>query len=211
MEFIGHKIRRLRVERGLSIGQLEVKSSVDKATIGRIERRGETEPRKVNLIKFAEAFKLTYEQLIAGTNLETPGAEQKPEETYEDLLERARLAAPLRVPVYSNFPIHAGEEHSTPSEYFYLPRGTAAGENIEAYVVHGHCLTPKVEEGDIVIVDRDVAVDHGHLIICLIDGEIYVGRYEKRGEENWLQNNDESKRIRDCSFCRPIIGIYKRP
>jgi SOS-response transcriptional repressor LexA len=186
-------------------------SGIPRTTINSLLSREVKRMDPETLRRLSESFGKEGDILYEVAGYAKTEAPRSVEESYDELLTRARLASPLQVPVYSEFTVHAGAEHRVPEEYFYLPKATAAGDHIEAYIVHGHCLTPKVEQGDVVIVDRDVMVEHGRMIICLVDGEICVGRYEKRGEECWLKNNDESFQIREPGFCRVIIGIYKRP
>lgn len=207
MVTIGERIRALRTSKHWSQYKLALLSEVKRSTIDRIENRKTREPRQENLRKIAKAFNITYEQFVAGTDLET-GTEQPKEESYEELLDRARMAAPLRIPVYSEF--HAGEEHVEPSEYFYLPRTMAAGGNIEAYIVHGHCLSPKVENGDVVIVDRNLSPESGDILLCLADRELVCGRYEQKNGEAYIHNSSEKINLDECRVTAVIIQVIKR-
>ncbi len=211
-------LKQLMEVKRWGVKQLSIESGVGRTTIQAYLERTNTKRVDAEIIKkLAAAFGDEGHRLYEALGYPAPSKEPREEETMveiaEKLLQKAKLSETVSVPVYERFYVHAGAEHRTPAEYFYLPRVSVAGENIEAYYVRGHCLSPKVEDGDIVVVDRDVMVEPGRLVICLLDDEICVGHFEKRGEECWLKNNDESVQIKDkeCGFCRVIIGIYKRP
>ncbi|MBY9021812.1 MAG: hypothetical protein KGD67_12210, partial [Candidatus Lokiarchaeota archaeon] len=90
-------------------------------------------------------------------------------ETPEEILDKLKLATPQSIPVYpwEAFPFHAGLGYE-PTEYIYRARPKMASKNIEAYIVHGKCLEPKVTDGDIIIVDREGTIDNGDIVACLM-------------------------------------------
>ena len=41
-------------------------------------------------------------------------------------------------------------------------------------IVHGDSMEPDIKDGDIVVIDPDVAIDNGSKVIVIIDGQAYV-------------------------------------
>ena len=70
INFIGETIRRCRIERGLSQGDVENATGLQRSYISRVEG-GFTQPALENLQKFATAFGLTLGELLAGGETET--------------------------------------------------------------------------------------------------------------------------------------------
>lgn len=197
-------IKDLMKKRGWKTTKLGLKAGVPASTIRVMFKRGSI-PRTENLAKLAKAFGMTIDEIMALTK--EPSI-KVPEETTEELLERARLAMPLRIPVYSEF--HAGEEHLEAAEHIYIPRAMAAGKNIEAYIVHGHCLSPKVENGDVVIIDRSLSPEPGDILLCLRDNELVCGRYEQKNGEQYIHNSDEKIKLDECKATAVVIEVIKR-
>jgi Predicted transcriptional regulators len=205
---IGNKIKELREERGWSQEQLARKSGLTRGYISVLELRGTTDPRARVLLKLAEAFNISLDELyeVAGYK---PTGEKVRTETPEEILERLKLASPVAIPVYDHFTVHAGPPTEAPSEYIYRARAKTAGKNIEAYIVHGHCMKPKIEDGDIVIVDRDIAPEVGRVVLCVVDGEVYVGRLIKENRKVVLKNGHGTKLLKDCNAVAVVIGVNK--
>lgn len=205
---IGEILKELRDSKGWNTPKLEMKSGVNQNTIRAIENRGISKPEFETVTKLAKAFGAEGDILFKTAGYPKPPAKPVEELSQEDLLDRAKLAAPARIPVYSEF--HAGDEHAEPTEYFYLPRSMAAGKSIEAYIVHGHCLSPKVENNDVVIVDRTLTPEPGDILLCLSDRELVCGRYEQKNGEACIRNTNETINLTDCQITAVIIEVVKR-
>lgn len=109
METMGHKIKRLRLERKWTQGQLALRAGLSKSHIGVIESRGDGQLRSDTLLKLARAFGKSVEELAGDITIKF--------DTPEEILERLRLAQPVSIPVYGKF--HAGGVHEEPLEYIY--------------------------------------------------------------------------------------------
>ena len=131
------------------------------------------------------------------------------EETPEQILERLKLAQPISIPVYTDFPFHAGTPVA-PIEYVYRARTKTAGKHIEGYLVKGTCLEPVVHDGDTIIVDREGQIDDGDIIACVIGDELHIGRLRKITDELWLENNNGRYRFEECAMAAPVIEVTRR-
>jgi transcriptional regulator with XRE-family HTH domain len=205
LETFGSRLKRIREIKGLSQGELAEESGVDRSYISKLESGVTLNPTGDIIKKLAKPLNVSLD-IIMGV---CPIPEPK-KETTEELLEKLRLAAPVSIPVYDRFYVHAGAEHAEIMEYVYRAREKAAGENIEAFIVHGHCLTPRVGNGDIVITDRERAPEPGNILLCLKDDELVVGIYQVRDGIPWLTNHDEEISLAGCRAQAVVIEVIRR-
>jgi transcriptional regulator with XRE-family HTH domain len=182
----GEILKRLRNKKGLSQRALAAKAGVGREHINQIE----SGKIKSVTLRIAEAL--------------AKGLNEKPEVFFSP-----EIVTPVTmIPVYASFhsPIH--EE---PFDYVYYAKEKVAGKNIEAYrISSGQCLSPTIEQGNIVIVDRDRTPEPGNLLICLNGDEIIVGEYNEIGGECFLVNNEEKVYLKDVKTCAVIIEVIKR-
>jgi transcriptional regulator with XRE-family HTH domain len=82
-ESLGHKLRLMRAERGLSLREAARRAGVVKETISDIER-GKTHPYDVTLAKLAQAYEVPIERLLeAPPTAETTPAPEEPLDSRE--------------------------------------------------------------------------------------------------------------------------------
>ena len=207
-ETLGGKVRTLREAHGWSQEQLARKSGLSRGHISVIELRKDTHPRADVLMKLARAFNIPIEELYQAAGYEVGTKVEKRVETPEEILEKLKVAQPISVPVYGEF--HWGTVHDEPVEYVYRARIREAGKNLEGYVVRGDCMAPKIEPGDIVIVNRDRAPEPGNIVICVTHGQIRVGRLKVIKNETWVENNKEQVKLEECQAAAVVIEVVKR-
>lgn len=192
----GLKVKELREEAGLTQVELAARSGLTRPHISRIEIGYIQDPKEDVLQKLATGLGLTLGDLrrkIYGLDL--PGG--------------SRLAQPTRLPIYKEFPFHAGSP-VRPVDYFYRTWPDKAPKNVEGYIVHGTCLEPTIQEGDVIIVDREGAIDSGDIVACLFGEELHIGRLRKIADELWLENNLGRHRFQECLIAAPVIEINRR-
>ena len=135
---------------------------------------------------------------------------QVPEsDTVDDLLSRLKLATPVRIPVYPEFTLHAGEGKEV-VDYVYFARTRGVTKNIEAYVITGDCLSPYIDEGDIVTVDREIPPEKGDLIVCLVNGEVHIAKYNVDESGAYLENRHGSRKMTDCEAHAVVLEVIKK-
>lgn len=210
---LAEKLKELRTQRQWT--QLEVanRTGLDRRYISYLEQPRHTgRPSADAFLKLARAFNIKPAELYqaAGYIKEAISIQPRPE-TAEEILDRLKLAIPQCIPVYpwEAFPFHAGDSIE-PIEYVYRTRPKLASNNIEAYIVHGDCLEPKINDGDVIIVDRDGAIDNGDIIACLLDNEFHVLRVRKVAGELWLENNYQKYKFEQCREAAPVIEYIRR-
>jgi len=204
------RLKQLRAERGWTQNELAKKSGVDRGALASIETGKAKNPTTTNILKLARAFNIRPEELYqAAGYIGNVKASYPRQETPEQILERLRLSQPVSVPVYSDFPFHAGEPVE-PVDYIYRTRPKGAPKNIEGYIVAGKSLEPNVKNGDIVIVDRDAAIDNGDLVASLVDGQLRLMHLRKVADELYLENNHGRIKFEECQVAAPVIEVIRR-
>jgi Predicted transcriptional regulators len=208
---IGEKIKSLRQIRGLTQGQLSIKSGLPRTTIASIENKISARPSAAVLVKLATALNVDVSELYEAAGIYATESGKRHIETPDEILERLRLASPIAVPVYTDFVIHAGDNVEAPIEYIYLARPKATGKNIEAYLIKGQCMEPDIRDGDIAIVDRDTVPEKGNIILCLINNEIVIGRYlmDKEGKP-YIQNGHGKHDLKECQATAVVTEISRK-
>jgi transcriptional regulator with XRE-family HTH domain len=203
---IGEVIKQLREEREWTQDHLAEHSGVDRNTIASIETGKSRQPTLTNLLKLAQAFGKRPEELYfaAGYIAEPPR-----QLTSQELLQRFMISLPESVPVYADYPVHAGKPVE-PVEYMHMEKNRFK-RNLAGYIVKGTCLLPDVKERDVVIIDRDAAIDSGDIVVCVVDGQMHLARYKTIGGKPFLENNNGRTFLEeDCQLAAPVIEIRRR-
>ncbi|MBF4483082.1 LexA family transcriptional regulator [Dehalococcoides mccartyi] len=213
MNNLPHKIKSLRVARGWSQQQLADKVGVPRTNISQLEQGRRPNPSVDKLMQFANVFNINIDELYEalGISNSTTAIPLSRPESPEEILERLRLATPMSIPVYSEFRAHAGNTGFAPVDYIYRTRvREAPRHNIESYIVSGKCMEPKIENGDIVIVDRDMVPEIGDIVLCLIDDELRVAKIIEQNGECILKNGQGTHSVKECQAIAVIIEVTKR-
>ena len=201
---IGELLKELREKAGLSQRKLALLAGVDRTHISHIEagRAGSISLRTARAL--AKPLNVTPDIFLKDDR-------ESHKETPEEILDRLRLATPIAIPVYpwEAFPFHAGEGIE-PVEYVYRARPKMAGKNVEAYIVRGDCMKPQINDDDIIVVDKDRAIDNGDIIACLVDNHFHVLKVRKVADELWLENNHGKFKFEQTIEAAPVIEVIRR-
>jgi len=190
-EPIADMLKRLRKEHGLSQRKLAELSGMTREYINQIEQG------KVKSITLTTASKIA-----TGFGIPPSVFFGEPQLTKID-------DGMVKVPVYDDFPVHAGAP-THPIDHIYLLGLAAAKKSLEGYRVKGDCLTPEVQDGDVVVVDRDGDIESGNLVVCLIDDEVHLGRFRKIAGDYFLENRHRRYKLDECSVIAPVIQVSRR-
>jgi len=200
-EDIGKLIESERVKQKLSKVKLSQLSGVSRQEIAALEKgiRGIKTSTDV-LVKIFNALNIPIDSFadVIGYNYEA-----------KNLPDKNRVSVSM-VPVYTDFPFHAGSDaHPISYEYSHYAQVKPSSKNIEGYIVHGNCLEPTVQDNDIIIVDRDGQIDNGDIVACLLDDELHIARLRKVADELWLENKYGKYKYQECQVIAPIIKIIR--
>jgi repressor LexA len=200
-ESVGDIIKRLREEKGISQRQLAALSDVDRGYINQLEagKGGSISLRTAR--KLAAALEVPPDIFLKGqaVHLETP----------QEILQRFNLVLPESVPIYEEFPFHAGEPVE-PVEYVSVAKEFTRHKNLEGYIVRGSCLSPIIEDKDIIIIDRDAEVKIGDIVACLVEGVMHLARLKRVTDELYLENNHHRMKLEEAQVAAPVVEIRRR-
>lgn len=208
---MGNKIRELRKARDWSQNELAKRSGVDRSYIAYLETAKVGKPSAETFIKLARTFNIRPEELYqaAGYIIDTNISLSFAKETPEDILDRLKVAISSHVPIYEEFPLHAGSPIQ-PMEYVAMVKERARGRDLEGYIARGKCLEPLIEDGDIIIVDRNWQPDINNVVACLYKGELCLGRLRRIAGELWIENNETRFRLEESPIVATVIEVRRR-
>jgi transcriptional regulator with XRE-family HTH domain len=204
------KIRQLREERNWTQDELAKRCGLDRAYIAAIETKQIKKPSVESFLKLARAFKVRPEELYQAAGYIKDTRTVIPhKESWDEILVRFNIAMPSSVPIYEEFPYHAGED-VRPIDFVPVVKDQIKKRNLEGYIVRGSCLSPKIEDKDIIIIDRDASIENGDIVACLIDGKMHLARLRKIASQLWLENNDGRILFKEFEVAAPVIEVRRR-
>lgn len=141
----------------------------------------ESVPRKTTLLKIADYFGVTVEDLLKEEEL-TPARPSS--DTLYPLEQQNVRMIPLFESVSAGFGAAAVDEIV---DYIpaYIPDAQEAAETI-FIKVHGDSMFPKIEDGDVIQVHKQESVDSGSIAVVLLDGEDGLVKKVVYGE-TWIE------------------------
>lgn len=207
---LGQKIKELRTQRDWTQNELAKRTNLGRGYLAQLEANIVAKPSADTFLKLARAFNIRPEELYqaAGYIKDARGISQQ-KETPHELLERVRITLPESVPIYEEFTLHAGRPIEA-IDYIPVVRDQARGKNLEGYIVHGKCLEPEINDGDIIIIDRDGQIEHGNIVACLVQGELHLARLRKIADELFLESNERRIKLDEAQIAAPVIEVRRR-
>lgn len=151
---VGDRIKRERERQGLTQEMLAKKMGFkDRSSVTKIERAGD-DLTLYQIEKACDALGLTREYVMGFEDERNPSANL----TAIPILGRVAAGKPILATEY----IEGYEE---------IPRKMAQTGDYFALRIHGDSMTPKIEDGDVVIVHQTDFADDGKIVIALVDND----------------------------------------
>lgn len=184
-ETMCERIKRLREEQNISQEELAKKSGYsNRSTITKIEK-GERKPTVDKIKSIANALKVTPAYLIGW---EPDESDKKVLERYPDFIPYENNYLPINneksnldtvseclynVPIFESASAGFGAAAINDIvDYIALPfRTKAEADETLCIRVKGDSMSPKIEDGDLIQVQKQTSVDSGDVAVVLIDGE----------------------------------------
>ena len=171
----GEMIRKLRLSQNMTLEELGTKMGVGKSTVRKWEIGMVQNLKRSHIEKLAEIFNCSPIYILG----------------YDEKSSEPPVEIPILGQVAAGKPILATEYIEG---YEEIPRKLAATGDFFALRIHGDSMSPKIEDGDIVIVKRTNASEDGKIVIALVeDNEAAVCKrlriYDK-GLALWSVNPD---------------------
>ena len=202
-ETTGEILKRLLSSKGLSQRKLAILSGVDRGYINALINGKRQNISQRIARKLAQPLEISPEIFF------TEKTVIPRKESHEEALERFRITLPESVPIYEELTFHAGRPVE-PTDYIPIARDQARGKRLEGYIVRGHSLSPQIEDGDTIIIDRDSQIEHGDIVAALVNGELHLARLRRIADEFFLENNDGRIKLEDSQVAAPVIEVRRR-
>lgn len=162
MSGLAERLKKLREERHLSQYQVARDLGVPRTTYANWEQ-GKAEPDSDTLKKIADYFDVSVDYLLGLTEDPTPPKSHFP--------SRVKLRP---IPVYNgacaglkgSFP-----DGTQPVEWIMIPDNKPGKFGV---IVYGDSMEPEIKNGDIVVVDPDIVIDNGNLVLVILEDEAFV-------------------------------------
>lgn len=176
-------------------------------------KRGESMPEPSNCRELARVFGVPEAEVLRRAGHLTGSGtlyEQQPEPSLEELLATA-LRKAREQPEYVSIPItgegHAGRKGVSNDDVVTAPLKflKKLPANQQALYVVGDCLAPKIEEGDVVIVDPDIPWEVGKTIAIRLRGGVEVKRILRKNGRLVLSSNYGEPTIDDHDA--RVVGV----
>lgn len=190
---VGDVIRRMREERGWTQQQLSSHSGLSRSYISLLEIGEIDKPSGKVLTRLAHAFRMSMEEMMRAMGY-LPGTSAGPRRRgIDEILEEARAAAPMAVPLIEE-PAGAGPGQMV-IDYVYLSPTVGRGRNMFAISVKGSSMAPRIEEGDIVVVDRDARPQDGQTVVAMTGDRVLLNRFVRKEHRIELHSEQGEKTV----------------
>lgn len=157
----GQKIKQLRNQKGITQTELGKILGVEKSTISLYENNNSS-PNYETLKTIAQYFNVTTDYLLGNEETNTPNAS-----TQEEASEYIKI--PVLGLVKAGLPSDAIEEildwEEIPKDWL---RG---GKEYFALEISGDSMTPRMEEGDVIIVQKQQWCNNGDIMVVRVNGD----------------------------------------
>lgn len=190
--------------RNISLRKFAELSGVDQSTFSKIVNEG-SQPSPTTIRKVAPFLGKDEDELLSlvGHRSARPAP------------ARPQPLMPVVVPVYDH-PVGAGGREPAVQEYMYLPPETTIRPGWYGLPVRGTCMVPRLNPGDVILVNPDGMPDPGDMVVFDMDEEVAMvkwfvkvkGAYFLKPEVGEMIPYDEA-RIRLVGV---VMGTYgKKP
>lgn len=160
-------LRKLRIEKGLTLQQVADYVGLQKAAIYKYEHGLIVNPKRSLIEKLATLFQVSPSYLLGVTD------EQHPQSV-------TSVRIPILGRVVAGIPLEAITDIEGYEEI--TPKMASLGEYF-ALRIQGHSMEPRIEDGEIVICQCQSDVDSGDIAIVLVNGDEATCKQVRKGPE----------------------------
>lgn len=169
-------LRNLRAQKGVSQSELARYLGVARSTVCQYEAN-RREPDNETLSKLADYFGVTVDYILGREESRPP-----------------QRGKGKWIPVYgeiaAGIPIEAIEDII---DYEEIPNEMAATGEFIALRIKGDSMEPRIKEGDVVIIRRQVTIENGEIAAVMVNGDSATLKYIKRENNGlWLISSNQA-------------------
>jgi len=165
---IYEKIKELCNDKGLSIRELEAKSGLGNATIDKWKEK--SKPSMKTLQKIADALDVSVDYLMGNSEFKNRNdmINHWMQTTDQGELARTSTMIPVLTIVRAGIPNH---ELDPDDVIDYVPYPEGSHGTLFACQITGNSMSPRIQNGDVVIFKKQSDAETGDIVIAKVDGE----------------------------------------
>lgn len=203
-ETLGQRVRRLRMGRQLTATALGERTGIPKQTISNIERGRTLSPSGRDLAAIAGVLGVPVNDLLVLVPGGGAAGKYQPAPPHYAVVQAGLNWASPAAWLVKMVPLvrqRVSASGLAPVEAESLPIAVPRDGNYLAVRVSGECMQPKIEPGDIVIIDQDVTPQPGDVCLVEADGEWTLKRL--------YRSTAEGVELRPDNAAFPAITIHQ--
>jgi len=166
-------------------------------------------PSPASCLRIASVLRVD-EDVVLRAASHKPAQDQKPRaRSFDDILRELDAERPVAVPIIEQI-ASAGRGEAAVG-YVYLPPMGRRRPGLFAMRVRGQCMSPRIEDGDTIIVDREQIAEIGKIVLAVTgdDWNLVLVKYlVERGGKRWLEPLQGHPILVDESVT--IVGVVKQ-
>ena len=179
----GLKVKRLRLEKGLTQDELAAKSGVPASHISRIEHGKQKTGQISTARKLAHGLNVDVLELIGGPKFVAPVKD------YGNLFNELRTALPPPVKVFASLADALVEGGKSVCQTCVTRRTPEDDKYLFGIQCSGRCLPLILKKNCVGIIDkRETVFQDGNLVMFENEGQTCAGVYHVMGEKRWADN-----------------------
>jgi len=207
---VAELVRSRRLQKGLTQSELALETGLRQAYISQVEKGEIAIPRDPQLDKLGAALDLSRADFyraagrFEGMHPDPPDA--PPARSFDDILRELEAERPIAVPVIEQ--VASAGRGEAAIGYVYLPPMGRRRPGLFAMRVRGQCMSPRIEDGDTIIVDREAPAEVGKIVLAVAGDNwdlVLVKRLVEREGRRWLEPLQGQAIVIDGSV--RIVGV----
>ena len=171
---LGEYIRAARLQRNLSQWELSRLTGLSRSHLSRLELDDYHRPSAQTFLALAKGLRIQPNDLYeaAGYTVNVR-SRRSPPRTAVGQITGSEVRKPAAIPVIAD--IKSGDRYVVGYTYFGLLEKVS--DNMVGVLVKGFYLKPDIQEGDVIIVDRDMQPSSGNVVLCQKNGKTELKRF----------------------------------
>jgi len=169
---------------------------------------GQRRPSYESCLIIARALAIDPDTVVTKAGRETTAPPRRAR-SFDDILRELDAERPVAVPIIEQI-ASAGRGEAAVG-YVYLPPMGRRRPGLFAMRVRGQCMSPRIEDGDTIIVDREQIAEIGKIVLAVTgdDWNLVLVKYlVERGGKRWLEPLQGHPILVDESVT--IVGVVKQ-
>lgn len=156
--------------------------------------KGTAQPSSHSARMIARTLRIPEDDVLVRAGHKADSGGHRPQQSPVDSLRTLVRDLPIAVPVYDQ-PVSAGKGVPSVQEYMYLPPETTIRSSWYGLPVRGDCMLPRLNPGDVVLVNPEGMPDPGDMVVVDIDDEIAMVKWFVKRKDGYFLEPEQGDPI----------------